>query len=37
MICGDQRPELLASLEAKVSSLQAQGRCVAMIVKGRAT
>jgi hypothetical protein len=36
MICGDQRPELLSSLEAKVSSLQAQGRCVAMIVKGRA-
>ena len=36
MICGDHRLDVLSSLEAKVSSLQAQGRCVAMIVKGRA-
>jgi hypothetical protein len=37
MICGDHRPDLLAPLDAKVSGFRAQGRPVAMIVKGRAT
>ena len=36
MICGDYPSDLVAPLDAKVLSLRAQGRSVAMIVKGRA-
>jgi hypothetical protein len=35
MICGDYRSDLLRPLETEVAALQAQGRPIAMLVKGR--